>query len=78
MRVGILIGLATVSGPTGVGDANVVTGRAVRVVLEKVDTIGLVAIAGVLRNDHALAFQARVRRHTGTVIPTVLEHSQSL
>lgn len=76
--VGILISLATVGGPTSVGDANVVTGRRVRVVLEEVDAIRLVAVAGVLGHNHVLAVYAGVRRHTGTVIPTILEHSQSL
>ena len=50
VRVRILIRLASVSGPTRVGDPHVVSGRHVRVCAHQIDRIRLVSVARVLCN----------------------------
>ena len=51
--VGVLVGLAPVRGPAGVGDAHGCPPRSPRVRPEQVDAVGLVAVAGELGHDHA-------------------------
>ena len=46
--MGVLVRLASMGSPTGVGNANRVTGTQARVVANEVDRVCLVAVTGVL------------------------------